>query len=153
MIKDNGNNVLICFLSAVFTDLTTASDFKKDFSNYLANTTGRAFASLLFLLAITHVSFFIMGELPYRWQLFVSSVFLYSAKELIADGANGRDTILDIALWAYPTAWACVSFKETELCSIGFSYQPNIFGWMILCLFVGHVFAGTFFRWKENCRV
>ena len=149
----NGLNLLTCFFSEVLSDLTNASDFKKDFSNYLANTTGRAFASLLFLLVITHISFFIMGELPHRWQLFVSSVLLYTAKELIADGANGRDTILDIALWAYPTAWGCVSFKETELYSIGFGYQPNVLGWMIVFSFSAHVFMGTFFRWKDARRV
>jgi hypothetical protein len=78
-----------------FETLTEPSAFLDDWYGWLGNQSGHMCVGVVMSFCIVVVSYIVVGELPYRINVFAACLLGYVAFELLTQGWQGYDTVED----------------------------------------------------------
>lgn len=136
------------FILHVFRSVGTAQRFPRDWYAYATNQISHVGIGILWVWIVCLVSFAVVGDLPYRSEIFVGVALIYLAKELVIDRWSGFDTVEDfLFLVVYGAGGTLVSFRQIDALSSDVVF--NIHSALPFLFTCGlHLLAGSYFRWK-----
>lgn len=136
------------FLISILSTFSTPSKFDQDWYGYATNQISHVGLGMFFVWFFCVFAFVISGDMPSRWQVFLSIAVMYGAKELAADRWQGADTIEDfLFLVVYGAGGALISFKQMDALSPNVVFSVfQILPFLLVCCV--HLLIGLFIRWK-----
>jgi hypothetical protein len=133
-----------------FETLTEPSAFLDDWEGWLGNQTGHIFAGMFTAFWICAASFVLMGELPYRVDVFVACLLGYFAFEIFFQGWKGYDTIEDtVFVVGYGVGGPLSALSE--IAAGGADASINIIGLIVFFVIAPiHLAFGVAFRYSRT---
>ena len=90
--------------------------FRDDWYGYLTNQISHVSIGVLFTWGLCLACFLIMGELPYKFQIFTTLAGMYFLYELLFQGWQGVDTVEDWTFFSvYGVLGTVLSFNEFNI--------------------------------------
>lgn len=119
--------------------LFSPDSFQDDWYGYLTNQVSHISLGVFLTWVLCFISFLVVGELPYKIEIFSFLAVLYFLYELLFQGWHGLDTIEDWVFFSlYGVLGTVVTFTEVaSVITLNLIAPTIIFPVLILHLFVG----------------
>jgi hypothetical protein len=133
-----------------FETLTEPSAFLNDWYGWLTNQGAHIFAGMFVAFWMCVISLFVMGELPYRVDVFAACLMGYIAFEMFFQGWRGYDTIEDTVFVVGYGAGGPLSALN-EIAAGGADASINIIGLIVFFVIAPiHLAFGVAFRYNRD---
>jgi hypothetical protein len=132
------------------TTLTEPSAFLDDWYGWLTNQAGHILLGVFIAFFMCVAAFFVMGELPYRIEVFAACLLGYAAFELFTQGWQGYDTLEDtVFVVAYGCGAPLSAFHEISAGSADVSVDLRALVAFFIMAAI-HLAFGVAFRYNRT---
>ena len=136
------------FLKGAYKELTTADSFSGDWYGWATNQISHSSLGVFITWLACVAAFLMVGDLPFKINVFSSVAFIYVMKELVLDTWRGWDTIEDfLFVVVYGVGGTLLAFDQI----VGDTVIFSVFGATpIFSVFCIHLFVGSIYRFWKN---